>query len=585
MPGDISAVESFIEESNQRARVEAAAASKSWRLFWALLLLTPTALMVPYLVEMWQIERYRYFPFVFLSVGALAYLRSDHIFAPPRGWLSRIAIAIALLLVVAGAMMRYPWFAVVGFVIIAACCLASLRGPEDKSLVGLAVPLLLLLRLPFRSDAVFVAELQRITTTLASLSLDMLAVPHSTKGNVMVLADRELFVAEACSGVQSVFTLAFLACLLVSYKRIRLWLFPLYLVVAVLLAVAFNTVRVTTIAVADAWLDFDLTSGFAHELLGYTCLLVAFGFLLSFDQLIAIVFHGIAKMEQREENPLFWLWSKISLTASVDQRSSLTVGKQEPRWIEAQAFPRIATPLRVGFVAVLLIVFVFSIGQIWRSQRRQTIAVDSGDLLFKPPENLLSDFSGHLKVTSHEVTRGGSNPRLGANSDLWNCESDSVNAQFVLSQPHSGWKELCICYEGTWTLVDRSVGKPPAGDVAGPYGTYAIGRFKGDESDRVAYLFFSAIRPDGTVMAAPTSLGSLGTRFMHRLDYGGVWELDDVMMLQMWVVSRGKLDPEVLQELQSDFISVRAMVVHATKERTHGVETPLALNSTNQGFN
>lgn len=572
MPADSSAIESFIQESNERERAQAIQASNSWRLFWAFLLLTPTALMIPYFIEMWQLDRYRYFPFVFLSVGALAYLRSDHVFGPPRGWFSRISIGFALLMVVAGAMMRYPWFAVLGFVIIATCCLSMLKGPRDRTLVGLAIPLLLLLRLPFRSDAVFVSELQGITTTLSSLLLDVLAVPHSTKGNVMVLADRELFVAEACSGVQSVFTLAFIACLLVSYKRIRLWLFPIYLVVAVLLAIATNTLRVTTIAVADAWLAFDLTSGFAHELLGYACLLIGFGFLLSFDQLIAIFFHGIAKMDQRDENPLFWIWNKISLSSA----SGETAGTKTPQTSlaagqEVKAFRQFALPIRVTFAVTLSAVFLFSVVQIWRSQRRQTIAVDSGSLLFEPPTDLLDGFNGYVKVMSHEITRGGNNPRLGANSDLWNCESETVNAQFVLSQPHSGWKELCICYEGTWNLVDRSVGRPPLDDPAGPFSTYAIGRFRGfkkdNESNQVAYLFFSAIRPDGTVMAAPTQLGSLGTRLMHRLDYGGVWELDDVMMLQMWVVAGGKLDPQVVSKLQSDFVAVRGRVIEAARSR------------------
>ncbi|MGZ7227087.1 archaeosortase/exosortase family protein, partial [Streptococcus pyogenes] len=74
--------------------------------------------------------------------------------------------------------------------------------------------------------------------------LDAFAVPHAVANNVIQLANRELFVAEACSGIQSVFTLAFLALLMIAWRRRRVWMTPIYLLIACLLAVFANVIRV-----------------------------------------------------------------------------------------------------------------------------------------------------------------------------------------------------------------------------------------------------------------------------------------------------------------------------------------------------
>lgn len=548
-------------------------ANRTWRNFWCLLLIAPIPLMVPYLIELWQVEWYRYFPFVFAAVGVLVYLRWDRTFSPPLGWFSWAAIGFALFMVMVAAALRYPWFATLGFVIIAWSCLNSMKGRDDATLFGLGLPLLLLLRPPFRSDNVLIAELQSITTWLSSVFLDVLAVPHATYGNVMMLPKRELFVAEACSGVQSVFTLAFFACVLISWKRIRLWLFPVYLLVAVILAIAANTIRVTSIAVAESWLGLDLSGGVGHALLGYLCLLIGAGLLLSFDQLIELAFHPV---EGGEVNPIARGWNRLAIQPR-EERSAINAeqyGRRERRFGASMRTAHVPKVVGWGFVATVAVVVIASVGQTIRSQRRQTLAVGSGQMLFAPPEDMLRGFVGSLKIKEHQSSRGNTNPDLGANSDSWMCEGDGVQAQIVLSQPYSGWKELCVCYEGgVWNLVNRTERLPDEDDIAGPDGSYAIGRFRTkDESGHNAYLFFSAIRPDGTVMAAPTRLGSLGTRFMHRLDYGGVWELDDVMMLQMWAVSNGRLSPETIQRLETDFVTARTMVLEAVRERAGWTE-------------
>ena len=557
-------------EQNSQVNTIANVLKGPWAKFWLLSLLVSLPMLYPYLTEMWSQEHYQYFPFCLLAVAWLIYTRWDGEFHPPRSWVAWTAIAVAFALILLAPLTLYSWFAALGFVVIATCCLSSMRGRFDKSLVGVAVTLWMLVKLPFRADQTLVAELQKTTTRLSSVVLDLIGIPHATSGNVLRLAGRELFVAEACSGIQSVFTLAFVASLLVSLFRIRLWLLPFYLIFAVVLALAANILRVSLIVIADVWYEVDLASGWAHDAVGYACLLIAIGLLLSFDRLAVILFHGIDEQNGTgRTNPVMRLWDYLALQAEdfeLEEHEGLASSDSRRNFV-TNLVDRM--PIKIAFAVVLLLIGGFSAMSVAASQR-QKIAVGEDGLLFEPPPSLISGTHNILSVTAHTLERGGKDARLGKNSDIWECslEGHPVKAQVVLSQSYRGWKELCVCYEGRdWNLVDRSVRKADSPVEDEVYETsYALGRFKmGDEAN--AYLFYSAIRPDGKVLPALTQLGALANRFAHRFDMSGVWELDDVMMLQMWIVSDEKLSPDAINALESDFAKFRSIVASEVEAR------------------
>ena len=56
---------------------------------------------------------------------------------------------------------------------------------------------------------------------------------------------------------------------------------------------AANVVRVATIAIAQAWFQLDLSSGWRHELLGYFTILLALAWLASTDYCLAFLLRPI----------------------------------------------------------------------------------------------------------------------------------------------------------------------------------------------------------------------------------------------------------------------------------------------------
>jgi hypothetical protein len=78
---------------------------------------------------------------------------------------------------------------------------------------------LLLVRPPGKLDTFALHWLQENTTWLASRVLEALRRLHLHRGNIIELPDRPILVEEACSRVQSLFTVLFLAAFIVCWDR------------------------------------------------------------------------------------------------------------------------------------------------------------------------------------------------------------------------------------------------------------------------------------------------------------------------------------------------------------------------------
>ncbi|MCG8651445.1 MAG: exosortase, partial [Pirellulales bacterium] len=439
----MSTTAELFEQSINRRRPKVEDSPKVWMLFWALLLAASVPMLLIYLSRMWAIERYQYFPFVFVAFGVLLYQRFDWRFSPPHSWYRWVQVGTAVIAILAASIVRSPWLNTVGFVLLMASFLGSSTDRQGRSLIALVLPLLLLIRLPLGYDYLLVVKLQGITTELSSVMLDLLRVPHSAAANVIRLPSRELFVAEACSGIQSVFTLAFIAMSLITFFRRRIWLTGIYLVIAVLLAIAANMMRVTIVALGEAWHGVDLASGWPHEIVGYAALLTAILLLISFDQLVMTFLHPIDATAEGEltYNPVVAAWNWLACPAD---SSAKTSGAADPERAESQQnfrqrplWPR-QTWIRGIFLAAISTLLLVSV-----SQATRLAFVDDGDFtrrsvvrdaVFEVPEDLLASTPFQsMEVASHSVSRGGANPRLGDNADLWDVNFGQQPGQIVLS--------------------------------------------------------------------------------------------------------------------------------------------------------
>jgi len=148
---------------------------------------------------------------------------------------------------------------------------------------------LLLLSVPI--PAVLVAQvtlpLQLFASAGAESSLQVMSIPVFRDGNILVLPNATLQVAEACSGIRSLVSLVALSLIIARTTEHRAWARTLIVLSAAPVAVLVNALRVTTTAAATYWYGRGAAEGVVHELVGVIMFIVALALVMSCGRGIA----------------------------------------------------------------------------------------------------------------------------------------------------------------------------------------------------------------------------------------------------------------------------------------------------------
>jgi exosortase len=299
----------------------------------AIMLAAHFPLIAPYFVQLWGRPEYQFFPFAILTFLGLLWTRHDRS-AFHFGWLSGLLLVVDLLCL-AGAWLLdsvmqngSPWLAWVGLVAGSAAIAHAFRDEGySRRLTYLILLLLITVRLPLNYDQTLIHWLQRVTTAVSSRTLLQFNFIHSRDGMILNFPGKSLLVEEACSGVQSLFTVLFLAAGIVCLKRRSLLHSAFLLLSSALFAGLMNCARI--IAIAVAWDDYQLdwSHGMQHEMIGYGALFVAAFLLLSADELLAFFTNYIPDVRGSGttaifRNPLVAIWNRLMAVVPSQSSSS-----------------------------------------------------------------------------------------------------------------------------------------------------------------------------------------------------------------------------------------------------------------------
>ena len=126
--------------------------------------------------------------------------------------------------------------------------------------------------------------LQLLASKGAEITLSALAIPVLREGNVIVLANTSLEVAEACSGIRSLISLVTLAIVFGYFSDTRVWARIVLALAAVPVAVAANAVRVAGTGIAAHYYGSAAAEGFFHSFSGWMLFVVAFVMLFAIQK-------------------------------------------------------------------------------------------------------------------------------------------------------------------------------------------------------------------------------------------------------------------------------------------------------------
>ena len=130
--------------------------------------------------------------------------------------------------------------------------------------------------------------LQMLASRVAALLLPLAGVPVLREGNVIHLPAMSLEVAEACSGIRSLLSLATLAIIYGYLTEARIWVRVVLAVASIPIAVAANSVRIVVTGLLVQYWNPDKAEGFFHAFSGWLVFVVSLAMLVLLQRLLRI---------------------------------------------------------------------------------------------------------------------------------------------------------------------------------------------------------------------------------------------------------------------------------------------------------
>jgi exosortase len=390
-------------------------------------------LIVVHLLQTMTRSHYHYVLLLPVAVYFLLRQRWEEISVlPPPG--SRGVVALATFgswsLLCVATLLWSPWLGMVAALITCLVPLYTLGGTRLVSLLSPAwVMAWFAVPLPLELDDRLTARLRTVATSMSSAVLDQFEILHLRQVNVIELPNKLLFIADACSGINSLFVVLALATFIAAWNRRSLLHGILLLVGGFGLVLAENVARLTAIAVA-ASRGTDLAEGWRHQVLGMLLFALTALLLASFDQLLMFL---------------------------LPDRLSFRRGKPEPKQPSRNSgvlasFDVLTSRFVVGAFLVLGAL------QLWVVSHRQesvtrifATPIDFPEFTLETlPENLAA-FS--RKGFRHEHRTEGD--PLAERSEVWSFSREGISAIVSLDHPYLEPHDLAFCYHQIGWSVDN----------------------------------------------------------------------------------------------------------------------------------
>jgi len=241
---------------------------------------------------LWQQDDFAHGPIILAVIVWLIWDNRQILSAPPNrtapvsGFL---VLVFGLLLYVLGRSQDIAVLEVGSLAPILAGVLLAMRGWSGlKGMWFMLIFIAYLVPLPgFFVDALTL-PLKQIVSAIATHALYAAGYPIAQEGVILVVGPYELLVADACSGLNSMFSLSAVGLLYLYLTRRESWLHN-GLILASLVPIAFlaNTVRVIILVLVTYHLGDAAGQGFVHRFSGLVLFVIALIAILLFDAILA----------------------------------------------------------------------------------------------------------------------------------------------------------------------------------------------------------------------------------------------------------------------------------------------------------
>jgi exosortase len=242
------------------------------------------------LVNAWSTDdNYSHGFFIVPLAIYFAWQRRDEIMAAPirPSLLGAVVVAGSLVLLVGGMLGAELFLSRVSILGTLAGAILFLFGWPTLRLVILPIAfMLLMVPLPAIIFNKIAFPLQLLASHVGEYSVRSLEIPILREGNVLILANATLEVAEACSGIRSLVSLFTLGIVFGYFADSRPWVRAVIALSAIPVAILANGLRVASAGVAAHKFGTAGVEGLFHEFSGWVVFVVAFLMMFALQRLL-----------------------------------------------------------------------------------------------------------------------------------------------------------------------------------------------------------------------------------------------------------------------------------------------------------
>lgn len=196
-------------------------------------------------------------------------------------------VALSLLMLVAGTIGAELFLSRVSLIGVIAGIVWFLGGwARLRTLLFPLAFLLLMVPLPALIFNKIAFPLQLLASHVGESAISSLEIPILREGNVLILANATLEVAEACSGIRSLVSLFTLGIVFGYFADRRLWVRSFIALSAIPVAILANGLRVASAGVAAHNYGTAGVEGLFHEFSGWVVFVIAFLMMLALQRLV-----------------------------------------------------------------------------------------------------------------------------------------------------------------------------------------------------------------------------------------------------------------------------------------------------------
>jgi exosortase B len=212
--------------------------------------------------------------------------------AQPMAWLGWPLVVFALLLYALGRSQDIIMFEIAAQIVLLIGLLLLFRGARALRVVWFPLFFMIfMIPLPEALVAAVTAPLKSAVSAVATNMLYQLGYPVGRSGVIMTVGPYQLLVADACAGLNSMFTLEALGMLYMNLMKYTSAARNITLALLLVpTAFAANIVRVMILVLVTYHFGDEAGQGFVHGFAGMVLFMVALMFMLLLDKMLGLFF-------------------------------------------------------------------------------------------------------------------------------------------------------------------------------------------------------------------------------------------------------------------------------------------------------